>query len=158
MTTTTASVLYSHQLGLVPITMPAYSSQSNGLAEAFVGTLKRDYVDGQNFATRSRCSSSSAGGSRTTTLRRRRRRWGCAAPADRWAEQLTLAPRAEQRNGEHCTGAQVPKNRRHPQARLGRKLCRQLRDLRIAPVVAGFFYQPFRRLIVRPRLLNALLG
>ena len=44
--TATASVLYAHELGLVPITTPAYSPQSNGLAEAFVKTLKRDYVDG----------------------------------------------------------------------------------------------------------------
>jgi transposase InsO family protein len=44
--TATASVLYAHALGLVPITTPAYSPQSNGLAEAFVHTFKRDYVDG----------------------------------------------------------------------------------------------------------------
>src|SRR4029453_15496726 len=36
--------LYAHQLGLVPITTPAYSPESNGLAEAFVGTFKRDYL------------------------------------------------------------------------------------------------------------------
>jgi putative transposase len=39
-------VLYAHELGFVPITTPAYSPQSNGLAEAFVKTFKRDYVDG----------------------------------------------------------------------------------------------------------------
>lgn len=39
-------MLYAHELGLVPITTPAYSPQSNGLAEAFVKTFKRDYVDG----------------------------------------------------------------------------------------------------------------
>src|SRR2546422_2404243 len=33
------------QLGLVPITTPAYSPESNGLAEAFVHTFKRDYVN-----------------------------------------------------------------------------------------------------------------
>ena len=32
--TATASVLYTHELGLVPITTPAYSPQSNGLAES----------------------------------------------------------------------------------------------------------------------------
>jgi hypothetical protein len=37
-------VLYRHELGLVPITTPAYSPESNGLAEAFVGTFKRDYL------------------------------------------------------------------------------------------------------------------
>ena len=44
--TATASVLYAHALGLVPITTPAYSPESNGLAEAFVHTFKRDYVHG----------------------------------------------------------------------------------------------------------------
>jgi len=44
--TATASVLYAHTLGLVPITTPAYSPESNGLAEAFVHTFKRDYVHG----------------------------------------------------------------------------------------------------------------
>ncbi len=42
--TATATVLYAHDLGLVPITTPAHSPESNGLAEAFVGTFKRDYV------------------------------------------------------------------------------------------------------------------
>jgi len=44
--TATASVLYAHELGLAPITTPAYSPESNGLAEAFVKTFKRDYVSG----------------------------------------------------------------------------------------------------------------
>ena len=34
------------QLGLVPIMTPAYSPESNGLAEAFVHTFKRAYVNG----------------------------------------------------------------------------------------------------------------
>jgi putative transposase len=40
--TATATVGYAHELGLVPLTTPAYSPESNGLAEAFVGTFKRD--------------------------------------------------------------------------------------------------------------------
>src|SRR5262249_23456271 len=39
--TATATVLYAHELGLVPITTPAYSPESNGLAEAFVGRRRR---------------------------------------------------------------------------------------------------------------------
>lgn len=38
--------LYTHDLGLVPIRTPAYSPESNGLAEAFPGTFKRDNVGG----------------------------------------------------------------------------------------------------------------
>ena len=43
--TATATVLYARELGLVPITTPAYSPESNGLAEGFVHTFKRDYVN-----------------------------------------------------------------------------------------------------------------
>ena len=42
--TATATVLYAHELGLVPITTPAYSPESNGLAEAFVGTWDSETV------------------------------------------------------------------------------------------------------------------
>ena len=38
-------MLYAHELGLVPITTPAYRPESNGLAEGFVHTFKRDYVN-----------------------------------------------------------------------------------------------------------------
>ena len=44
--TATATVLDAHELGLVPITTPAYHPESNGLAEAFVGTFKRGCVAG----------------------------------------------------------------------------------------------------------------
>ena len=44
--TATASVLDAHALGLVPITTPADSPESHGLAEAFVHTFKRDYING----------------------------------------------------------------------------------------------------------------
>lgn len=35
---------FAWELGLVPLTTPIESPQSNGMAEAFVNTLKRDYV------------------------------------------------------------------------------------------------------------------
>jgi len=35
-------VLYARELGLVPITTPAYSPGSDGLADAFIDTFKRD--------------------------------------------------------------------------------------------------------------------
>jgi transposase InsO family protein len=47
--TATASVFYAHELGFVPITTPAYSPQSNGMAEALVKTLKRDYISGADL-------------------------------------------------------------------------------------------------------------
>jgi len=39
------TVMQARRLGLEPITTPAYSPQSNGMSEAFVNTLKRDYVE-----------------------------------------------------------------------------------------------------------------
>jgi putative transposase len=36
----------AERLGLVPVTTPAASPQSNGMSEAFVNTIKRDYVAG----------------------------------------------------------------------------------------------------------------
>ena len=44
--TALGTVIVAEQLGLEPITTPAYSPQSNGMSEAFVRTLKRDYVEG----------------------------------------------------------------------------------------------------------------
>ena len=35
---------FARNIGLVPLTTPVSSPQSNGMAEAFVRTLKRDYV------------------------------------------------------------------------------------------------------------------
>lgn len=77
--TATASVLYAHELGLVPITTPSYSPESNGLAEDFVHTFKYDYVNSTSSATRRACSPSWAGGSTTTTARRCIQRLACAA-------------------------------------------------------------------------------
>jgi putative transposase len=40
------TICTAERLGLAPITTPAYSPQSNGMAEAFVNTLRRDYLAG----------------------------------------------------------------------------------------------------------------
>ena len=39
------------RLHLVPITTPAASPQSNGMSEAFVNTLRRDYLAGADLST-----------------------------------------------------------------------------------------------------------
>jgi putative transposase len=36
--------LFARQIGLQPVTTPVHSPQSNGMAESFVKTIKRDYV------------------------------------------------------------------------------------------------------------------
>lgn len=43
--TALATVLRAEALGLLPITTPPASPESNGMAEAFVHTLRRDYFD-----------------------------------------------------------------------------------------------------------------
>ncbi len=35
---------FAMDIGLKPLTMPVFSTQSNGMAESFVKTMKRDYV------------------------------------------------------------------------------------------------------------------
>jgi putative transposase len=41
----------AERLHLVPITTPAYSPQSNGMSEAFVNTLRRDYIAGADLSS-----------------------------------------------------------------------------------------------------------
>lgn len=45
------TVITAERLHLVPITTPAQSAESNGMSEAFVNTLRRDYVAGADLAT-----------------------------------------------------------------------------------------------------------
>lgn len=42
--TSKQTLQFAKDLGLLPCTTPAYSPESNGMAEAFVKTFKRDYV------------------------------------------------------------------------------------------------------------------
>ena len=77
--TATATVLYAHELGLVPITTPAYSPESNGLGEAFVHTFKRDTSTAPSFETRNWSWRNSGAGSRTTIARPPFGAWHAAA-------------------------------------------------------------------------------
>lgn len=45
------TVITAERLNLAPITTPAMSPQSNGMSEAFVNTIKRDYVAGADRST-----------------------------------------------------------------------------------------------------------
>jgi putative transposase len=45
------TVIMAERLNLAPITTPAMSPQSNGMSEAFVNTIKRDYVAGSDRST-----------------------------------------------------------------------------------------------------------
>jgi putative transposase len=44
----------ARQLGLTPIHTPVCSPQSNGMAESFVNTLKRDYISQMDRSTAGR--------------------------------------------------------------------------------------------------------
>jgi transposase InsO family protein len=48
------TVIQAEQLNLAPITTPVASPESNGMAEAFVNTFKRDYVAGGDLASATR--------------------------------------------------------------------------------------------------------
>jgi putative transposase len=45
------TVIAAERLNLAPITTRARSPESNGMSEAFVNTMKRDYVDGADLSS-----------------------------------------------------------------------------------------------------------
>lgn len=45
------TLITAERLHLVPITTPAASPQSNGMSEAFVNTMRRDYISGADLST-----------------------------------------------------------------------------------------------------------
>ena len=49
--TSLETVIEAERLGLVPITTPVASPESNGMSEAFVNTFMRDYVAGGDLST-----------------------------------------------------------------------------------------------------------
>lgn len=48
------TVIEAERLGLTPVTTPAASPESNGMAEAFVNTLRRDYINDADLASAER--------------------------------------------------------------------------------------------------------
>lgn len=52
--TAAATVIEAERLNLAPITTPVASPESNGMAEAFVNTFKRDYVAGGDLRSAAR--------------------------------------------------------------------------------------------------------
>jgi putative transposase len=48
------TVIAAEALNLTPITTPVASPESNGMAEAFVNTMRRDYIDGADLSTGAR--------------------------------------------------------------------------------------------------------
>lgn len=55
------TVIEAERLNLVPITTPVASPESNGMAEAFVNTLRRDYIDGADLSTAAKVIEQMAG-------------------------------------------------------------------------------------------------
>ena len=51
MYTALETVICAERLNLAPVTTPARSPASNGMSEAFVNTLRRDYVSGADLST-----------------------------------------------------------------------------------------------------------
>lgn len=49
--TALTTVVTAELLGLAPITTPPASPESNGMSEAFVNTMRRDYTDGADLST-----------------------------------------------------------------------------------------------------------
>jgi len=88
--TATATVLYGHELGLVAITTPAYSPESNGLAEAFVGTFKRDYISGAELRDAETVLAQLGGWFDDYNTQAPHSALGMRSPADYRAEHLTL--------------------------------------------------------------------
>jgi putative transposase len=89
--TATATVLYAHERGLQPITTPAYSPESNGLAEAFIGTFKRDYLGDANLRDAETVLTHLGGWFDDDNTQAPHSALGMRSPAEYRAEQATLS-------------------------------------------------------------------
>jgi transposase InsO family protein len=73
------------------VTTPAYSPESNGLAEALIGTFKRDYVDGADRRDAETVLAQLGGWFDDYNTQAPHSALGMRSPADYRAEQLTLS-------------------------------------------------------------------
>jgi hypothetical protein len=77
--TATATVLYAHEFGLVPITTRRTAPRATAWPKPLWGRSNVTISGPRSCTMRRRCSRSSAAGSKTTTRGRRTQRSGCAA-------------------------------------------------------------------------------
>jgi putative transposase len=81
---------FAKQLGLKPVRTPVESPQSNGMAESFVKTFKRDYArlanrpDSQTVMRELKCGLSITMKSTLTAL------WGICLPSDSWKSSSSI--------------------------------------------------------------------
>ncbi len=92
-------MLCAHELGLVPITTPAYSPRSNGLAEAFVKTFKRDDVEGAELRDAESVRAQLSGWIEDYNTRAPHSALGMRSPAEYRADVTLSSPRRAARWG-----------------------------------------------------------
>ena len=83
---------------MAPITTPLYSPQSNGLAEAFVHTFKRGYVDGAELRDAESVLTQLSGWIEDYNTRAPHSALGMRSPVEYRAEQLTISSFAMSRS------------------------------------------------------------
>ena len=91
--TSLETVIEAERLGLTPITTPVASPESNGMAEAFVNTLRRDYVDGADLSSAARVLEQVEGWIRDYNEKAPHSSLGYKSPAEYRREMVT--PQAE---------------------------------------------------------------
>jgi len=85
--------IHAERLGLVPVTTPARSPQSNGMSEAFVNTFRRDYVEGAELWSAETVMAQLAGWFRDYNEEAPHSALGMKSPREFRAEQaLTASP------------------------------------------------------------------
>jgi putative transposase len=85
------TVIEAEKLGLTPITTPVASPESNGMSEAFVNTLRRDYMDGADRSSAAILLSQVSGWITDYNERAPHSALGYRSPADFRGEQRSRA-------------------------------------------------------------------